>query len=215
MSTGPTSPSPPWTRINPNSQSTSLSSIQSHPDSPPPSPKLHTNSNSPPAIILPSPLPPLSAEAFFAVVSFLPQSARPALALVSRAWYNFLKAEPRLWPELAVSLHHDQADHVELWAARAGLGQDVRGAGVKALKLTLACQRTARAQYGDIVSHVVMAHRMVHVIRLLDQKSTSGERGTVLESLEVLSMPNTFATLNLLTAVASFADAPFARSLKS
>jgi len=218
--------SPPWTESNigptPPTSAQQLSTFTPL-DSPPTSPKQALNPTSPassalsptpPATIPPAPLAPLPAEACFTVVSFLPQPERARLGLVSRAWHAFLAAEPRLWPELKVDLHHDQDDHVELWTQRAGIGQDVAGAGVRSLKLTLATQQVGRAVYGDIVSTGVMAHRLSRVFRLLDQGPKGAGTGASLDQLDVLSQPNTHTTLKLLTAVGSYAGHSFARRLK-
>lgn len=83
------------------------------------------------------------------------------------------------------------------------------------LRLTLACQQTYRERYGDIVVPAVMGQRMVRVFKLLDQGVAAGRNGRGLDRLEVLSTPSTYATINLLTGIASYANAPCARNLKS
>lgn len=217
-------PSPPLTA------SPALAHKQSPADSPPTSPKKHSTSSSPQPSSVSYPLPPLTAELFFNVLSFLPQRDRPRLGLVSKSWHAFLSSEPCLWPSLTVQLHQDQDEHVALWTDRARDGRGgSRGGGVRSLALVLASLHTPRAKWGDAVPDALVSHRLARVFDALDEVcmeqvrvlTVSGREKVVnrpaptLQDLRLWTYPSTLATLHLLAGVMSASCRDFAQAVRS
>lgn len=134
--------------------------------SPPKSPDYRQASLSP-STIGESPLPPLPTEVYLLIIKFIPSGQLPNLLLVSKAWKNCLECEPKLWPNLSVSLDQDQESRNEFYCKRASVNSTRFGGGLKSIKVTSQHTATNNKSYDDIAPTEVVLHRFHHLIDLL------------------------------------------------
>lgn len=194
--------------------------------SPPKSPELgYRQSLSPSTTAGESPLPPLPAEVYLTIISFLPTSHIPGLLLVSKSWKSCLESEPSLWPNLSVTLDYDQIARNEFYAKRSSVNAGRFGAGgIRYLKISTLTRRSQSLYHDDTIDPQTMGHRLEHLYSILpsaclsrpyrDSSNNVVERPSTLERINMQLNSNTTTSLIFFQSLCARASEPYLRNLK-